>query len=474
MGKLLVIGIDGMEPRLVQHWLPQLPNMAALAQGGVIQPIASVFPADSLPAWTTIYTGQHPAEHGLIETIDYLTTTGLDAGQPTRFAGQTFWDEASRRGKRVCVVNAFMAYPVWPVNGVMVSGPVFVTGAAQSHPDGILAEHPPAELGGMVDYPYRWGLGRFAQRATRAARDQHALAASLMRSTEWDLFFLCLLTLDRAQHFFWRFCDATDPAYPGPNPFQSAVFRHYQLMDEIVGSLSAQADDAEVMVLSDHGHGQRPSCLFHLNEWLRQEGWLACPESNHSGWNASKAVEQAKSVAFSVATRLALEDVLYAAARLIPEKRRASLKESSYAVDRERSRAYAGKLGGSSGAGGIVLADASAELRDEIAQGLMLVTDPATDERVVEWVKPREAVLPNSGGASAHAHAIPDMLFRLRPGYGISRAVYGPLFSTSPTHRRVSGGHTGEGILAASRGVAARPPAALHEVYDSILRALSA
>ena len=33
-------------------------------------PLESVVPADSIPSWTTIYTGLNPAEHGVLESID--------------------------------------------------------------------------------------------------------------------------------------------------------------------------------------------------------------------------------------------------------------------------------------------------------------------------------------------------------------------------------------------------------------------
>ena len=473
MSKLLVIGIDGMEPRLVEHWLCHLPNLQQLATRGVLRPIKSVFPPDSLPAWATIYTGTPPGDHGLFETIDYVTGEAGDLPKPDRFAGQTFWDEAGRRGKRVCVVNAFMAYPVWTVNGVMVSGPVFVSGEAQSHPPGITGGLPKAELGGMVDYPYRWELGRFASRTAAVARQQAALAKTLMANCEWDLFFLCLLTLDRVQHFFWRFHDPSDPAHPGPNPYRRVIFDHYRLMDQIVGELAAAAGpDAAVLVLSDHGHGQRPSRLFHANEWLRRQGYLAAAEQRRSV-SPAWLIEKAKSAAFSTATRLAVEDLLYAAARVIPKKGRAALKESSFAVDQERSRAYLGKFGGSSGCGGIVLrpepdtAEARGRLTESVQQAFMEVEDPNTGARIVDWIEPRERVV-----RGRCASNVPDLLFRLNRSHGISRSVFTPLFSNSPTHRRVSGGHTDEGIIISDRALSGGTPSSLDEIYEAILAAL--
>lgn len=474
MSKLLLIGIDGMDPRLVRHWLGRLPNLARLSRRGTLQPIESVFPADSLPAWTTIYTGKPPGEHGLFESIDYLAAHDQGAVQPSRFAGQTFWDEAGRRGSRVCVVNALMAYPVWPVNGAMLSGPVFVTGDAQSFPRAVIDQHPRAELGGVVDYPYRWELGRFAQRAATAARQQARLALSLMASDDWDLFFLCLLTLDRVQHFFWRFHDPSDPAHPGPNPYERVIFDHYRLMDRIVGELAdAAGPGAAVMVLSDHGHGQRPSRLFHLNEWLRQQGHLAARGRERQGLTSAKVIEKAKAWAFSTAVRLKAEDALYAAARLIPKQRRASLKESSFAVDRGASKAFAGKLGGASGSGGIVLGPervlgvAEGEFLGELADALLGVREPRSDAAVVEWARPREEVV-----QGPYAAAVPHLLFRLRPGWGISRSVHGALFSLSPTHRRVSGGHTSQGVLVADRDFAETAISRLDQVYDVVLDVL--
>lgn len=468
MSKLLVIGIDGMDPGLVQQWLPRLPALAGLARAGTLRSIQSVFPPDSLPAWTTIYTGMTPGRHGLLETIDYLTSADAAAADPSRFAGRTFWDEAGRRGRKVCVVNAFMAYPVWPVNGVMVSGPVFVSGQSQCYPPGILDHHPRAELGGVVEYPYRWDLGRFAQRADRAARDQAELALSLMASEDWDLFFLCLLTLDRVQHFFWRFHDPTDPVYAGPSAYGSVIFRHYRLMDDIVAALAAAAGpDTTVMVLSDHGHEQRPARLFHMNEWLRRRGDLAAGARGRGG---ARRLETAKNAALSIAARWGAEDLLYAAARLIPKQERARLKDSNFAFEPSASRAYVGKLGGSGRCGGVVIGPAAglgesrAALALELTQALLAVRDPNSGSPIVESVRPREQVL--SGPYSDQA---PDLLYTMAPGYGVSRAVFGPLFSPSPTHRRVSGGHGPQGIVASNRVFGPGRLERLDQVHDAVL-----
>ena len=148
-----------------------------LEDRGTLAPLHSVFPADSIPAWITIYTGRSPDEHGVIQSIDYLKrdfrsfTVDLSA-----FQGATFWDEASRRGKRVCVVNPFLAYPSWQVNGVMASGPVFVGGETScSPPEALVGVDDVPPLGGIVDFPTRKTLAAFVD---KTFADTRALARS--------------------------------------------------------------------------------------------------------------------------------------------------------------------------------------------------------------------------------------------------------------------------------------------------------
>ncbi|MCP4761580.1 MAG: hypothetical protein GY870_07345 [archaeon] len=40
--------------------------------------LKSISPPDSIPAWITIFTGKSPAEHGVLDSIDYLDDKNLD------------------------------------------------------------------------------------------------------------------------------------------------------------------------------------------------------------------------------------------------------------------------------------------------------------------------------------------------------------------------------------------------------------
>ena len=49
-----------MDFGLVTRHCAELPNLARLAARGTLAPLRSVFPADSIPSWITIYTGRPP------------------------------------------------------------------------------------------------------------------------------------------------------------------------------------------------------------------------------------------------------------------------------------------------------------------------------------------------------------------------------------------------------------------------------
>ena len=46
--------------------------------------------------------------------------------------------------------------------------------------------------------------------------------------------------------------------------------------------------------------------------------------------------------------------------------------------------------------------------------------------------------------------AFPEVLYQLRPRWGTDPALFGPPFSDSPLHRRLSGGHRPTGVLFAT------------------------
>jgi hypothetical protein len=456
---LIILGIDGLDWAYVEAHRDALPNLGGWP---VLAPLPSIFPPDSIPAWTTIFTGRGPGEHGYLDAIDYLDSTPDRAATAaaSELPGRTFWDVASKRGLMVCIVNPFLAYPAWDVNGVMISGPVFADGSVSITGISETALPPLPQLGGIVAFPTRKTVGPFVERSLSDTREQAEFGLALLDLVQSDLFFMNLLTLDRIKHFLWRFADPGDPTYPGPSPHAGAIDRIYQLIDSIVGDYAGKGD---VIVVSDHGHTRRCTRMAYVDEALRRAGLVGERVARFRRLSKPYLLERAKRLALRVSYELAREDEMYRVARRLPNRK--SLKFSSFSRDDGESIARLSRTFGRNQHSGVdVLSDVPAN-RDAVKQVLVSLVDPDTREPVVEWVRDREDVV-----TGARLGRYPEVLFKLRQGYGVDFGLYGGLFGPDVNHRRISGGHSPIGVFASS--VAVQPPVSIEAFYDFVVARL--
>lgn len=445
MSKVLIIGIDGFDPFLLAKYKESLPNLGRLFNDLHEIKIESTIPPDSICAWTSIYTGENPAEHGLIESIDYLSGKKSEGGidRSANFRGKTFWDIASENKKRVCVINPFMAYPAWKVNGVMVSGPVFEGGTTSTYPEDILEHYCFPPLGGMVDFPDEKTLGSFLINTKMLTEQLADVGFRIYKDYRPDLFFLTFLTLDRVKHFLWRFTDPEDKDYPGKNPFEDSIKDFYMLFDRIIGSFLDLLDkDTALLVISDHGHGRRCSMSLNLNEILRQKGYLATTGNGAKGM-LKKVVERTKVLTLSTLSRYDLQDWTYKIARFVPNRR--ALKKSTYLIDKESSSVTLSNLCGANPFGGIDVRPGKRweyeKLRNDIISDLMHL-NKSIGKNLVKWAKKREQVYTGKNETK-----LPDILFELDEDYGVGMDLYTKIITPNYTHKKVSGGHNKSAVL---------------------------
>jgi predicted AlkP superfamily phosphohydrolase/phosphomutase len=477
LSKLIVLGIDALDPDLVERWADDLPNISRIMKTGCYRRLESTKPPDSIPAWVTIFTGMHPWEHGIVDTMDYLDFRSRSSLDTSALVGKTFWDRASDAGRRVCIINPLLAYPVWRLNGVMVNGPVFITGEVQAEPPEILTRYNIPELGGMTDFPKKSELPAFIERTGFVTRDLARFGIELLEVEDWDLFFLSFLTLDRVMHYLWRYMDPLDPTYPGRNEFEGAIKRFFVLFDEVIGDFMERLPaGAALLVVSDHGHGMRPPNAVFLNEVLRGEGYLATRQGGAGLLSPVALLERTKNAFLTAMQKLDLEDWVYRIAHMIPRERRKSLKSSSYATDKDASLAWVSDLGGGTSFSGIEmnrpLIEASGEeyeqLRDRLIR-LLMGLKGKDGEQVVLYARRREEAF-----AGESTHRYPDIVFELKETYGVDRTLYCGTLGMTTTHKKVSGGHARHGVFMLHNSDLAVPEGDIHisEVFPTVLRIL--
>lgn len=281
MKKVFVVGLDCAEPSLVfERWRDHLPNLRSLMEGGTYGSLTSTVPAITVPAWASMTSSKDPGQLGVYgfrnradhsyERMSIATSRSI---QSTRV-----WDILSGMGKNVVVVGVPQTYPVTPVRGCLISS--FLTPSTQSaytHPPKL--KHEIAELLGgeyLFDVPqFRTENKDYLLEQIYALADlQHEVVKHLMTTKPWDFFMHVDMGVDRIHHGFWKYFDERHPQYVAGNPYEDAILDYYIHIDQQIGERLALLDDrTAVLVVSDHG-GQPMMGGICFNEWLKQEGYL--------------------------------------------------------------------------------------------------------------------------------------------------------------------------------------------------------
>ncbi len=281
MPRFLLIGLDGAEPTLTEHWMAEgrLPNLAALRDRGTYLPLASTRPPVTFPAWTTCVTGVNPGKHGI---FDFTETTPGAYG--VRFVNSSFrkapalWNTLSQADKRVGVLSVPGTYPPEEVNGFMVAG--FDSPVARSvdascvYPRSLHPDVAAWRFADVQETDIRPGWhDRALPALLRKVDDKEAIACRLLSKEPWDFFMVVFGESDTVSHHFWMFHDPDSPRHrPG---HETAIRQVYERLDATVGRLiNAAGEDVIVGIVSDHGFGGAGTGVVHLNNWLAENGYL--------------------------------------------------------------------------------------------------------------------------------------------------------------------------------------------------------
>ncbi|HKV59451.1 MAG TPA: alkaline phosphatase family protein [Ktedonobacteraceae bacterium] len=396
MTKVVMLGISGLDADLLRVYGPTLPDLRRLLLHSPFLEMRSCFPPEPLPAWASIYTGLHPANHGIHGHPQEVSLAGVE----------TFWSAASRAGKRVCIINPLLTMPAEKINGIVLAQPFTGTEFEELN---------------RMRAPLPRQLEAFCASLQTRTLQQAAMALELFQREKWDLFFLQLDALDHAQHFLWRYSDPGDPTYPGRNQYASRILEFYRLFNEISGRFRrCIPHDCVLLVVSGHGHGRHCAYRLHINKWLRTQGLLVAQER--------------------------LQDILPRLARHLPGRR--TTHHSLAAIDTQASIAQLVELAGISPFGGISLnrdalarkGESYTRTREALLQKLLQLR--VKGYPVVNWAKTREEWC-----NGAFITRYPDILFELRSDFGVASDLYVPLVTPDTAHRAISGGHTAQGVL---------------------------
>ncbi len=269
IGKIVIIGVDGADWRLINPWLKDghLNHLNEIIDEGTQGILMSTIPPFTLPSWTSIFTGVNPGKHGIADNLIRIGDNARPGVSSYRKA-PLLWRLLGDSGLKSIVLNDPVTYPPEPINGVMVTG--FLTppnSDSYTYPLEIRDEIDKASGGYMPELPLDYDK-LIAHDRKRAydyvqcfARKTADLALYMMKNHEWNTFNVTFTSTDRLQHFYWH--------------DKHLLRKHYVWLDSIIGKLVnlASKEDADIIVVSDHGFA--PVCKsVNVNTILAEEGLI--------------------------------------------------------------------------------------------------------------------------------------------------------------------------------------------------------
>jgi len=278
--KLAIIGLDCAAPELVfDKFRQDLPNLDSLIQTGTWGRFRSSTPPITVPAWASMFSGKDPGELGVygFRNRKNYSYDSLSIATSKSIKYPRFWDILGNHDLKSIVLGVPQTYPPKSLNGLLVSGLLTPGQESQfTYPEGLKSEI----LEQFPDYQFdvanyrQLGPERFLKQLYTMTRTRFEAARYLTHKYPWDCFTMVEVGLDRVQHNFWQYMDATHPLYVEDSPYQNVIRKYYQFLDKEIEALVDSFDeDTTVIIVSDHG-AQAMQGGFCLNQWLIDEGYL--------------------------------------------------------------------------------------------------------------------------------------------------------------------------------------------------------
>lgn len=275
MAKVLVIGLDGATWNLLTPWIHDgsLPTLKKLIENGLCDKLESSIPPVTYPAWKCYSTGKNPAK------LDVYTWTGVNfknkkmqVYDSKSFKSDDYWDDLSRNGYKVGIINMPGTYPPKPVNGFMISGTSADEFNQYTYPED-LKDY----LIKKYDYKVHPSTMFSTDAKTTLDDSMDLIKIRFDVAKEYvntvDLLHLTIFYIDNIQHYMWKYMKMG-------GEYEHAIKNAWKLIDSKMDELiSCAGDKCNVILMSDHGFTEQVA-TFYMNTWLEKEGYLNRKRNN--------------------------------------------------------------------------------------------------------------------------------------------------------------------------------------------------
>jgi len=291
MSKVLIVSLDGatwanLKPLVERGVMPYVAGLIESGSSGVLE---SVMPPVTAPAWVSFMTGKHPDKHGILDFrhFDPLAKSGYITNA-SFVKGKTLWQIISGVGKEVIVINVPYTYPVYPINGILISGfdtpwkdaeCYYPASMRQEIESSFPAYSPVLPVWSMREVADSCRSIQYIGSLTDCIRLRTQVSLYMLGKYGWDVAMIHYQELDFIQHIMWdRILQALDGNEI--SEISREVYSFFRVLDnsiQLLASSAAQSADGnmDLFLISDHGFGAHkgvvyPNVALESMRWLRR------------------------------------------------------------------------------------------------------------------------------------------------------------------------------------------------------------
>jgi len=287
--RTIVIVTEGASPDLLDRWdgAGLLPGFSQLRAQGSSGPLYAEGTPYEPPGLVSLLTGRRAADHGI---YSYWTCHDPEY-QPQTLTGKErrhplMWHLGDFRGLRFACVGLFGAHPPEPLDGSLITYPMYPTLHA-CHPKDLQRTLARKGIRPVHDVSIFWtGQPREELLPQLLTADIERGRTALALLAEHDVVIVNLTSIDRCSHIYWQELELGPQAER-----ESAVLAAYQTCDAVIrGALAATDDSTNVIVFSEIGFG--PLRAYRsINHVMEQAGFLSMTDDGRVDWQRSCAFE---------------------------------------------------------------------------------------------------------------------------------------------------------------------------------------
>lgn len=292
--KILLIGWDAADWKIINPLLDNgmMPALESMINNGVMGNMATLDPPLSPMLWTSISTGKHADEHGILGFTEPAPEgKGIRPAMITSRKVKAIWNMLTQSGFKTNVVGWWPSHPAEPINGISISN-FYQRATVEYEKDWPVAAgtvHPkskeeifkelrihPGELTEAHILPFVPDAAKIDQEKDKRlislaktiaeCSTIHAAGTYILENEEWDFTAIYYDAIDHFCHGFMRFHPPQIKGVPDEmfQLYKGVVQGGYIYHDMMLSRLLELVDDdTTVILMSDHG--------FH-SDHLRPKG----------------------------------------------------------------------------------------------------------------------------------------------------------------------------------------------------------